>query len=153
MSTVYNFVSSARRTGIREGVVSGHEVQPPIHFSAPPEFQGKAGLWTPEHFFTAAVATCFIATFDAIAAFSKFEAHALEVSVEGQVEKVEGGFRFTRITVRPVLTINSESDRERGMRLLEKAEKGCLVSRSLQSQIVLEPQIKLAPVGTTVQES
>jgi hypothetical protein len=37
---------------------------------------------------------------------AKFEAHTLEVSVEGQVEKTEGGFRFTRVTIRPLLAIN-----------------------------------------------
>lgn len=121
-----------------------------MNFSAPPEFQGDAGVWTPEHFFTSAVATCFITTFQAIAAFSKFNAQALEVSVDGQVEKVEGGYRFTRVTVRPVLTIQSEADRERGMRLLEKSEKACLVSRSLNSEIILDPRIVLAPVAATV---
>jgi peroxiredoxin-like protein len=150
MNASLSFVASARWTGARQGVVTGHEVEPSIRFSAPPEFQGQAGVWTPEHFFTAAVATCFISTFEAIATYSKFEAHALEVSVEGLVEKGEGGFRFTRVTVRPVLTINHESERERGLRLLEKAEKACLVSRSLQSQIVLEPQVILAPAVTPV---
>lgn len=141
MNPSYRFVSSARWTGDRHGVVKGQEVEPAINFSSPPEFQGEAGVWTPEHFLTAAVASCFVMTFHAIAAFSKFGARALEVSVEGQVEKSEGGFRFTRITVRPVLTINSESDRERGMRLLEKAERACLVTRSLESQMALEPQV------------
>jgi organic hydroperoxide reductase OsmC/OhrA len=92
MNTSYNFECSARWTG----VVTGHEVKPLINFSAPPEFQGQARIWTPEHFFTSAIATCFITTFQAIAAHSKFGAHALEVSVEGQMEKTEGGFRFTR---------------------------------------------------------
>jgi peroxiredoxin-like protein len=148
MSPSYSFVSSARWTGDRHGIVKGHDVEPPINFSSPPEFQGEAGVWTPEHFLTAAVASCFIMTFHAIAAYSKFEARALEVSVEGLVEKGEGGFRFTRVAVRPVLTINSEADRERGLRLLEKAEKGCLVTRSLQSQMVLEPQLRLSPAAT-----
>jgi peroxiredoxin-like protein len=150
MSTSYLFESSARWTGGQQGVVAGHEVKPSINFSAPPEFHGQAGVWTPENFFTSAVATCFITTFQAIAAYSKFEAQALEVSAEGQVEKTEGGFRFTRVTIRPLLAINSESDRERGLRLLEKAEKVCLVSRSLQSQIILEPQVALAPAATPV---
>ena len=150
MNNSYSFESSARWTGGQQGVVAGHEVKPLINFSAPPEFHGQAGVWTPEHFFTSAVATCFITTFQAIAAYSKFEAHALEVSVEGQVEKTEGGFRFTRVTIRPLLAINGESDRERGLRLLEKAEKACLVSRSLQSQIILEPQIVLAPAASPV---
>jgi len=150
MNTSFNFVSSARWTDGQQGVVAGRDVKPSINFSAPPEFHGQAGIWTPEHFFTSAVATCFITTFQAIAASSKFEAHALEVSVEGQVEKTEGGFRFTRVTIRPLLAINRESDRERGLRLLEKAEKACLVSRSLQSQIILEPQVVMAPAATPV---
>jgi peroxiredoxin-like protein len=144
MNTSFNFVSSARWTGGKNGFATGHGIEPSIPFSAPPEFQGEAGKWTPEHFFTSAVASCFINTFQAIATFSKFAAHALEVSVDGQVEKGEGGFRFTRVTVRPILTILKEEDRERGVRLMEKAEKACLVSRSLQSEIVLEPQVVLA---------
>lgn len=150
MNTILNFVSSARWTKDRNGVVTGHDVQPPINFSAPPEFQGEAGIWTPEHFFTAAVATCFINTFTAIATFSKFNAAALEVSVDGQIEKLEGGYRFTRVTIRPLLTVQNESERERGLRLLEKAEKACLVSRSLQSEIILESKIVVAPALATV---
>lgn len=150
MNTGYHFASSARWTGGRRGVVEGHGIEPPIDFSAPPEFQGQAGVWTPEHFFTAAVATCFITTFQAIAALSKFEARALEVSAEGQVEKAEGGFRFTRVTVHPVLTITNESDRERALRLLEKTERVCLVSRSLQSRIILDPRVVLAAAAAQV---
>ncbi|MFZ0731916.1 MAG: OsmC family protein [Candidatus Sulfotelmatobacter sp.] len=150
MNSTLNFLSSARWTKDRSGTVTGHDVRPTINFSAPPEFQGEPGIWTPEHFFTAAVATCFITTFQAIATFSKFNAAALEVSVDGQIEKLEGGYRFTRVTVRPVLTVHNESDRDRGLRLLEKSEKACLVSRSLQSEIVLDPRIVVAPALATV---
>jgi peroxiredoxin-like protein len=150
MENSFNFVSSARWTTGRSGVATGREIKPTIDFSSPPEFQGVAGVWTPEHFFTSAIATCFITTFQAIATFSKFSASALEVSVDGHVEKGEGGYRFTRVTVRPVLTIQDETDRQRGMRLLEKAEKACLVSRSLNSEIILEPRIVLAPAAVTV---
>jgi len=150
MENSLNFVSSARWTGGRSGVTTGHDVQPPINFSAPPEFQGEAGVWTPEHFFASAVATCFVTTFQAIATFSKFSAITLDVEVEGHVEKAEGGYRFTRVTVRPVLTIQNAADRERGIRLLEKAEKACLVSRSLNSEIVLEPKVLKANALATV---
>ncbi len=143
MENSLNFVSSARWTTARNGIAAGLGVEPPIRFSAPLEFQGEAGVWTPEHFFTSAVATCFVTTFQAIAVFSKFAAAGLEVSVDGQVEKREGGYRFTRVTVRPVLTVQKEGDRERGLRLLEKAERACLVSRSLNSEIILDPRIVL----------
>lgn len=145
MNGSFHFTSLAHWTGPRHGVVEGKNVEPIITFSAPPEFQGESGVWTPEHFLTAAVATCFISTFEAVANYSKFPAKGLQVSVDGQLERVEGGYRFTRVTIKPVLTILKESDRERGIHLLEKAEKVCLISRSLNSEIVLVPQVAVAP--------
>ena len=141
MNTSYRFTANAAWTEGRHGVVTGEARTAKLEFSAPPEFQGQAGFWTPEHFFLAAVATCFVTTFRVIAEFSKFEVEALEVGVEGTVEKAEGGFHFSRVVLRPLLSVHLEADRERGLRLLEKTERACLVSRSLRSEIVLEPTV------------
>ena len=115
----------------------------PIEFSAPAEFQGQAGLWTLEHFLLAAVSACFITTFRAIAELSRFAAEALEVSVEGRIEKAEEGLRFTDIVLKPTLTVASGSERERAVRLLEKTERSCLISRSLRSQVRMEPEVQI----------
>ena len=119
-----------------------------IHFSSPPEFGGEAGLWTPEHFLLAAVSSCFIATFKAVAQASKLEFQGMEVSADGLLQRETGGFRFTTITLRPSLILYREQSREMGLRLLEKAERACLVSRSLSSKIELEPKVLVeSPVG------
>jgi len=68
----------------------------------------------------------------------------LEVAVEGTVEKQEGGLGFTRIVLRPMVTIDREQDRERAGRLLEKAERGCPMTRSILATFVLEPKIAVA---------
>ncbi len=141
MERTYRYQTTALWTAARSGVVQDESISPSLGFSAPPEFQGKAGKWTPEHMFVAAVASCFITTFRAIAEFSKFEAPGLEVSAEGTLEKGEGGFSFTRVSIRPVLTVARDADRERGLRLLDKAERSCLISRSLKSEVVLEPTV------------
>ncbi len=138
----YKYTATARWTGARRGTVASGGEAPILEFAAPPEFQGETGKWTPEHFFVAAITSCFITTFRAIAEFSKFEFHALEVSAEGVLEKVEGGFRFTRVFVRPILTLRKDVDSERGLRLLEKAERACLISRSINAVIELEPKIQ-----------
>ena len=143
MSGSYSFHSRARWTTRRNGVAECDFAAPAIEFSAPPEFQGDAGMWTPEHFLLAAVSSCFITTFRAIAELSKFNAEGLEVSVEGFVEKAESGLRFTRIVLKPELAIASESDRERAVRLLEKAEHSCLISRSLRSEVRMEPAVRI----------
>jgi len=150
MNTGYQYTSQATWTSGRAGTVKAESADLPILFSAPPEFHGQPGLWTPEHFLIAAVAGCFVTTFIAIAELSKFEFVSLEASAVGLLEKGEGGFQFSRVTIRPVLTIANDSDRERALRLLEKAERSCLVSRSLRSEVLLEPTISvqsLAPVA------
>lgn len=144
MNTGYRYRAAARWLGGRRGVVEGESFgQEPLEFAAPPEFQGEVGRWTPEHLRVAAVTTCFITTFRAIAEFAKVEPLALEVTAEGAIEKSEGGFRFTRILLRPVLTVAQEADRDRALRLLEKTERSCLISRSLQSQLILEATVQV----------
>jgi len=87
------------------------------------------------------VAGCFVTTFIAIAEMSKFEVVSLEASAVGALGKVEHGLQFTRVVIRPVLTIARDSDRERALRLIEKTERACLVARSLSSQITVQPTV------------
>jgi len=112
-----------------------------IHFSASPEFGGEPGVWTPEHFLLAAVASCFIETFKAVARASKLEFQGIEAGVEGVTEKETGGLRFTKITIRPALIIYDDAAQELALRILSKAERNCLVTRSLSSSIEVEAKV------------
>lgn len=150
MDSEYRFHAKAEWTADSRGWVQGDPIAPGLDFAAPSEFRGVPGLWSPEHFFVAAVVTCFITTFRAIAEFSKFKFDGLTVTGEGVLEKGEGGYKFTRIFLQLVLTIEREEDRERAQRLLEKAERSCLISRSIQSEIVLQPTLE---VGGAVSRS
>lgn len=89
MENHYVYRVSAFSTTVRSGLASVEDIQPPIAFSAPPEFQGEPGRWTPEHFFLASVAGCFVSTFSGIANFSKFDFLSLELEAEGTIEKDE----------------------------------------------------------------
>ena len=140
----YSYKAAAHWTNHKRGIVEAEAIPRTINFAAPPEFGGEPGLWTPEHLLLAAVSTCYVATFRAIAEASKLEFDGVEAPVEGKIEKLEGGFKFTRITLRPLVTIHQEKDRERIGRVLEKAEQVCLVSRSLDCAITLERTIIVA---------
>jgi organic hydroperoxide reductase OsmC/OhrA len=76
-----------------------------------------------------------------MAEYSKLQVVCLEVEAEGFLEKEPGGYRFTQIMVRPHLTIADAADQERAQRLLEKAERSCLISRSLSSQMELRAKV------------
>lgn len=141
MDITHEYRIRANSTAVRSGLVAAQGIQPSIAFSAPPEFKGQAGHWTPEHFFVAAVASCFISTFSGMAFNSNFEFHSLELETEGILAQDQGGWRFQEVVIHPRLTIARPEDKERGNRLLQKAEKNCLVARSLACAVVLEPAL------------
>jgi organic hydroperoxide reductase OsmC/OhrA len=104
---------------------------PALSSSAPREFGGPGNEWSPETLLCAAVADCFVLTFRAVAQASKLAWDGLDVQVEGTLDRAEGGMRFTALAIRVRLAVPPGTPAERAQRLLEKAEKGCLVTRSL----------------------
>jgi organic hydroperoxide reductase OsmC/OhrA len=116
----------------------------PLSSNAPREFGGPGDEWSPESLLCAAVADCFVLTFRAIAQASKLPWESLEVGVEGTLDRVEGGMRFTAFSIRPQLRVPAGTEESRALRLLEKAEKGCLVTRSLAVTPTLEAQVVVA---------
>ena len=116
---------------------------PDIEVGPPKEFQGTDGIWTPEHLFVASVNSCYVTTFLAIAELSKLEYAAISCGATGKLEKIEGsGFQVTEITLRPNLVLHHTRDKERAGRILEKAERNCLISNSIRTVVTLQPQIE-----------
>ncbi len=68
---------------------------------------------------------------------SKFQFKALELSAEGVLDRKQGVTRFTDIILRPKLTVAPGTDRVQALRIMEKAEKACLVSASLSTPVAL----------------
>jgi len=139
MSGSHKYAVSGSWMKGRGGVLRSDATASMITFSAPVEFGGEPALWTPECLLLAAVAGCFISTFAAIAAFSKYGFDSLEVAVHGEIQKADGGWRFTTIEVQPTLTVATVADDERAIAFLAKAEAACLVSRSLSSKVTRYP--------------
>lgn len=128
-------------TGERHGQL-GAPALPKLAVDAPPEFKGHEGVWTPEHLFVASVNSCFMTTFLAIAENSKLEVVKFNANAEGKLEKVEGqGLMITHITLRPKVMVKNSRDAERALRILEKAEKHCLIANSIRTETRLEPQV------------
>jgi peroxiredoxin-like protein len=143
METHHEYRISAFGAGGRNGVVHAEGVLSSISFSAPPEFLGEPGRWTPEHFLVAAVASCFVSTFSGIAEKSRLKFASFNLDAEGVLGNEDGIWRFIEINLRPVVTVLEEEDRDKAIRLLGKAEKSCLIARSLQFKVVLLPAVKV----------
>src|SRR6266852_7367098 len=63
----------------RTGLAKSSSTPNAIHFSAPAEFGGLEGRWTPEDLLLAALASCFTITFHSIAEYSGFDYVDLQV--------------------------------------------------------------------------
>lgn len=129
---------------LRNGLISAEGVEEPkITFSSPVEFEGDSGHWTPEHFLTAAVVSCFVVTFSAMAEMSKLKFLSLEVPAEGKLGKIDGKLAFSEIVIHPALVLGANEDHDLGNRLLKKAEQGCLVARSLACPVIMEAVVRI----------
>ena len=147
MDTTHKYHALAWWTSGQTGLVKSDSAPNAIHFSAPLQFGGLDGRWTPEDLLLAALAGCFVTTFRVLAGYSKFEYIDLHVEAEGAVGKAESGYSFSEITLRPTLTIHDEEKRDWALKLLHKTKAACLVSKTLATAPALEPQVK---VGTVV---
>lgn len=78
---------------------------PTIKSAAPPQFGGNGERWSPGALLAAAVASCFILTFRAVARASGVYWTNLECAVEATLERVDAGLQFTRVVTRAVLTV------------------------------------------------
>ena len=115
-----------------------------IEVATPPEFdKGMPHIWSPEHLFTAAVSSCLMTTFLAIADYSKLEFVSFKCNSKGIVEKGDGKFVISEVHLFPEVVITDESKRERTERIIEKSEKACLISNSITSKITMETKISV----------
>ncbi len=123
--------------------VSGSSL-PDLAVAAPAEFDGPGDRWSPETLLVAAVGSCLILTFRSIAQASRFDWTSLDCQVEATLDKAEDGRRFTTFAIQADITVPEEGMEERAHKLLEKAEKLCLITNSLRSETRLEVRVATA---------
>jgi peroxiredoxin-like protein len=128
----------------RKGIISSPELETAIQVATPSEFpKGVPNIWSPEHLFTAAINSCFMTTFLAIAENSKLEFTEFSCSAEGLLEQVEGKYVMTEVILRPSLRIPSSVDPTRAERVLQKSESACLITNSVRAKVSMVPEIKI----------
>ncbi len=126
----------------RKGILSSPELTETIEVVTPPEFpKGIPNIWSPEHLLVAAVNGCLMTTFLSIAENSKLNFKSFNSKAIGKLEMVDGKYMISEITLKPILVLENENDRERALRVLSKTEPNCLISNSVKSKIIFEPEV------------
>ena len=130
----------------------GHIVMgngPEMTFSAPPDAQGHAGVFTPEDAFVAAANTCIMMMFLWAAERFRLNLISYDCRAEGtKLIELDRTELFTHLRFWPQIKIAAKGeDRSvvegRVRRALQSAQKYSLVANSVKSQIVIEPTIDI----------
>lgn len=132
----------------RKGVMCSPELKRDIsnciEVATPPDFpKGIPGIWSPEHLFVAAINSCLMTTFLAIAENSNLAFEDFSCKATGKLEKVDGKFMMSEVVLEPTVVISNEKDREKAERVLQKSEAACLISNSVRSEIRMNTSIIL----------
>ncbi len=138
---LYEARLSGGPTGYATVSVSG---LPDLIVAAPADWGGPGDSWSPEHLLIAAVESCFLLTLRGVARASKVEFTSLKISVAGTLDRKDGVTRFTEVVLRALMTIPEGVDRQRALRVMEKAEKSCLITASLSTPVRLEAEVLVA---------
>lgn len=148
MSFTHNYAVNLHWDADRKGTLSSDELTETLTVATPPPFpKGVEKIWSPEHLFTAAVSSCLMTTFLAVAENSKLAFERFSCKATGKLEQVDGKYRMTEVLLEPELVITREEDYARAERILQKSEAACLITNSINSNVVMKPVIEvLKPV-------
>lgn len=139
---MYNYEVNLSWTENRKGIISSPALEQSTEVATPPDFpKGIEGIWSPEHLFVAAIESCLMTTFLAVAENSKLDFESFNSHATGKLDKVDGKFMMTEVLLRPTLVINNPEMQEKAKRVLMMSEKACLISNSVKSVIVFDPVI------------
>lgn len=133
-------------TGTRSGILDAEgDGLPSLYVASPPEFGGPEGVWSPEHLYVAAIASCLMTTFRAIAEVAKLDVIEYSDSAVGHMQRGDDRlYSIDNVILRPKVVIGEDSDLDKARSLLMKAESICLISRSVNTEVAMEAQLLVA---------
>jgi organic hydroperoxide reductase OsmC/OhrA len=111
--------------------------------SAAPGYRGDAAKVNPEDALVAALSSCHMLTFLAIAAKKKLSLDSYEDEALGLLEKnAEGKLALTRVTLRPkiVWTKGAAVSPEELSAMHHAAHEGCFIANSVKTDVIVEPR-------------
>lgn len=114
---------------------------PALGTASPAEFGGPGDRWSPETLLVGAVADCFVLTFRGVARASKLPWTALRCDVVGTLDRVDRVTQFTAFDLDAQLCVPPGTEGSLAQRVLEKAERACLIANSLKAPVRLHLQI------------
>jgi organic hydroperoxide reductase OsmC/OhrA len=116
---------------------------PTVPASASPQYRGHAGRVDPEGALVAALSSCHMLSFLAIAARKRLTVETYSDDAVGHMEKnADGRLAVTRVTLRPRVTwaVGADVTAEVLDKLHHQSHVECFIANSVKTEITVEPQ-------------
>jgi peroxiredoxin-like protein len=120
------------------------EGAPPLRTGPPRQFDGPGGDWSPEELLLAAVGSCTMTTFFALARRKELAVQRYGSHVEGQLDKTREGLVFTSVVLHVEIEVAS-ADVQLARDLVSAAHGYCIVTNALRPEVRLEASV--SPAG------
>ena len=136
------YTSYVEWKGEKKGLVSVPE-KPGLEVATPPEFGGHKGVLSPEDLFVTSVNACIMSTFLHFVQKSNINLLGYDSRAHGTVEIKKGKLIFTKVSIKPVITVSCDEDVDKAKKFIHDAEENCLISNSVKPEVSIEPQIAI----------
>ncbi|HMS56803.1 MAG TPA: OsmC family protein [Fimbriimonadaceae bacterium] len=143
MASTHEYPVTVSWSGGRDGSgsVKGDRSGVSSPISVPPEFQGPGNGTNPEELLASAVAACYSITFGIIAANRKLAYTNLTTNATGFVEQAGAQFTYTRILVKPTITLETGADDAAAAMaedIAHKADMYCIITNAVRDKVKIE---------------
>ncbi len=122
-----------------------HEIEfsgrPLLHASGAPQFKGDASKVNPEELFVAALVSCQMLSYLALAGRAGVDVLAYDDRGTGTMTIADKRMRITEVRLRPRITIAAGSDEAKARSLVEAAHDACFIANSVACAVEVEPEI------------
>ena len=122
----------------RNHAISFKDSQETLTVSSSPAYKGDGSKADPEDLLVAALSSCHMLSFLAIAAKKKLTVHSYRDDAVGFLENDNGKLWITRVILRPKVVIDAGAETLAHIHHL--AHEACFIANSVKTQVSLEPR-------------
>lgn len=122
----------------RNHLIRFKDGQETLTASASPVYRGDGSKADPEDMLVAALSSCHMLSFLAIAAKKRLTVTSYQDEAVGFLENDAGKLWITRVILRPKIEMNA--DAETLMQIHHMAHEACFIANSVKTEVTVEPR-------------
>jgi organic hydroperoxide reductase OsmC/OhrA len=117
------------------------EGRPALALSGAPQYRGDPSRSSPEDLFVAALASCQMLSYLALAGRAGVTVLAYDDHAVGTLSIADKKMRMTEVVLHPRITLAGGADAAKALALVDTAHENCFIANSVACAVRVEPAI------------